>query len=69
MTADNPGLAIANRKGRIHDKPPQCLDASVVLLGVNHMVHEVLDAYDVNQTDINPGMLAIMGMGLMREYM
>ena len=69
MTADNPGLAIANRKGRIHDKPPQCLDASVVLLGVNHMVHEVLGAYDVNQTDINSGMLPIMRVGLMREYM
>ena len=69
MTADNPGLVIANRKGRFPHKPPQCLDASVVLLGVNHMVHEVLDAYDVNQADINPGRLAIMRMGLMREYM
>ena len=68
MTADNPGLVIANRKGRFPHKPPQCLDASVVLLVVNHMVHEVLDAYNVNQTDINSCMLAIMRVCLAREY-
>ena len=69
MNSDNPGLAIGYRKWRISDKPPQCLDASIVLLVVNHMVHEVLGVYNVNQVDINPCMLAIMRVASAREYM